>query len=269
MNKRGYFPSCLILGLAALSHFAGCAAPQKQVVVAPAYQPNFSYKAANTGQKMKLTIGVLEPQFKGDASMKESQKDPVYKAMLSAMDASFGEMLIAKGFDTKGPFSSLNDMTYPDKKGSELLLYAELGFDVTTVAVNPRQAPADSQFSDLLNSLNKKKDANAELNSRMCDVSVGVSGNIKFIATEPLSNQTMWNKRLDVTKAGDVVPGQRGSYCVSGRLKEASQEVQNARAKAFEVLYQDSMKALDNYISGEEFQNLRSSVKEIRDKKSY
>jgi|SRR5450631_442391 len=268
MNTNDCFRACLIPGLAALASFSGCAAPQQQVPATPAYQPNFSYSAVNTGKKMKFTIGVLDPQFKGDASMRQPQKDPVYKAMLSAMDASFSEMLIAKGFDTKGPFPSLNDMNYPDKKGSELLLYAELDFDVNAEPGKVRQAPADSQFMSVLNNLSDDKHKSDPKN-QMCDVTVTVAGNMQFIALEPLSNQKMWNKRLDVTRAGEVLPGQRGRYCVSGRLEDATQEVKNARAKAFEVLYQDSMKVLDNYISGEEFQGLRGMVKEVREKKAY
>jgi hypothetical protein len=88
----------------------------------PDYQGNFGYKAASSGQKLEVSIGVVNPQFSANslAYKTRGENDPVFKQLVSSLGATFNEVLIAKGFNTKGPFASLNDMTFPDKKGSDL-----------------------------------------------------------------------------------------------------------------------------------------------------
>jgi hypothetical protein len=42
-----------------------------------------------------------------------------------------------------------------------------------------------------------------------------------------------------------------------------------AWARAHETVYQQSMKAFDDYVNGEEFQRLKRESQELRDKKKY
>jgi hypothetical protein len=76
----------------------------------------------------------------------------------------------------------------------------------------------------------------------------------------------MWIKRMDVTHDKETVQGQRGAVCVGGDM---TPEVRNGWAKAHEIVYQTSLKALDNYVNGEEFQMLKRQSLELRAKKAY
>ena len=123
------------LGMLCALPWAACTPPAEQKApetpaAPPAptlYDPNFSYTANGTGKKLDVTVGVVNPQFTNSTSLYRTaySDNNVVKEMMSAMGASFNEILIAKGFNTKGPFISLNDMTFPEKKGSDLLLYPE------------------------------------------------------------------------------------------------------------------------------------------------
>lgn len=272
-----------------LATFAGCVPPSTQKAAeAPApppapknYEPNFSYKAANTGQKLDVTVGVISPQFTDNVKLyhQNFETNEIVKRTVSSLGATFNEVLVAKGFNTKGPFVSLNDMTFPEKKGSDLLLYPEFDFQVNVTAENKHAAepekpaePPKEEGSSFLGGLIKKDEKKAPAAPKappkmVCDVSLSVSGNILFVAQEPLSGERMWIKRLDVSASPQTFPTQEGPMCDGSR--DWSTEIKNAWAKAHEIVYQSSMKAFDNYVNGEEFQQLKAQSQELRQKKAY
>jgi hypothetical protein len=271
------------LGLAAILMvpWAACTQPPPAAAPPPApppYQPNFSYKAPAADKKLDVTIGVVNPQFASSASSPDRRGylgDTVVKGMLSAMSATFNEVLIAKGFNTKGPFTSLNDMTFPDKKGSDLLLYPEFDYDVTVkVTGEPHAAagaaaPGDkgSMFGGLLKT-NDAKPAGAAPVPQVCDLSLVTTGNVLFIAQEPLSGESFMKKRLDLSSSAQTFKDQECSL-VSKPSDQWPQDLKDAWGKAHEAVYQNSMKAFDNYVNGEEFQVFKKQAQEVRDKKSY
>lgn len=244
----------------------------------PAYQPNFAYKTAAQQKKLDVTVGIINPQFTAATSVYHQnwRNDEMHKLLLSSTGASFNEVLIAKGFNTKGPFASRDEMTFPEKKGSDLLLYPEFDFQIQITGANFRADSSGGGGSDFLNTLSglgkkKKKrsaDDSADEPTRVgvCDVVLAIDGNLLFVAQEPLSGERMWIKRLDVTKGKDVIQGQRGPVCNGGPM---TPDVRDAWAKAHEAVYQASMKAFDNYVNGEEFQMLKRQSLELRAKKAY
>lgn len=265
----------MLAGVAAL---VGCATVQPRPPVAP-YQPNFAYKADPSGKKLDVTIGIIGAQWSSAAALyRENYKDDeVLRGMLSGMTATFNEVLLAKGFNTKGPFVSLNEMTFPEKKGSDLLLYPEFDFQIQLRIENARNLQqgkggsgggssggGGSGIAGLVNLMAGSTDPTA---NQMCDAVVTVSGNLLFVAQEPLSGERMWIKRLDVTKGKQVFADQRGAMCSD--IRQLNQEMKNAWAKAHELVYQSSMKAFDDYVNGEEFQMLKKQSLELRQRKAY
>jgi hypothetical protein len=279
-RRSGVSSRMMIVGL--LAGIAGCFPAQPPPPPAkPAYQPNFGYKTGSQEKKLEVTIGIIEPQFTAATAVyhQSQRNDEMHKLLLSSMGASFNEILLAKGFNTKGPFVSLNDMTFPEKKGSDLLLYPEFDFQIQITASNFRADSSSSgggggvlgALSALGGSSSKKKrgDGNTgEPDNRVgvCDIDLTIDGNLLFVAQEPLSGERMWIKRLDVTKGKETIQGQRGPVCNGGAM---TPDVRDAWAKAHEAVYQSSMKSLDNYVNGEEFQMLKHQSLELRAKKAY
>lgn len=269
----------VVLSLIGLSGCIAFAQPKPEAPPATAYQPDFSFRAAHVDKKLGVTVGVISPQFTAGASLYQQayRDDEVVKAMLSGMSATFNEVLIAKGFNTKGPFVSLNDMTFPEKKGSDLLLYPEFDFQVQVKIDNTRSAAVEEDtgggatgLAGLLKVVSKKPASNQAAPARpsVCDAVLTVTGNMLFVAQEPLSGERMWIKRLDISKGKQRFSGQRGLVC-SGDGADWTPEIKNAWAKAHEIIYQESMKSFDNYINGEEFQMLKHQSQEVRAKKTY
>jgi hypothetical protein len=252
----------------------GCASAPPPKPMVPPYTPNFAFKTEPSTKKLDVTIGVIQPQFSAGAALyKESyREDETLKAMLSGMSATFNEVLLAKGFNTKGPFVSLNDMTFPEKKGSDLLLYPEFDFQITlklenqhNLVVAGQKNSGGSGLLGLVNAINSP--GHDPMDDQTCDAVITVSGNLLFVAQEPLSGERMWIKRLDVSKGRQVFTAQHGAMCSD--VRHLNQEMKNAWARAHEIVYQDSMKAFNTYVSGEEFQMLKKQSLDLRARKTY
>jgi len=270
--------SCARLAIIpALSFFyqMGCVgAPPPAAVVAP-YEPNFKYTAPETAKKTDVTLGIVRPQFKNSGRLEEQahKDDATLQAMLRSMDASIGEILVAKGFKTTGPFDSVNEMTFPEKKTADLLFYPEFDFAVTAVGINKHAAPPKSTGFSIpgLSSSTEKKETDPSKVPQICDVVIEVVGNVSFVAAEPQTGERMLNKKLSVTAAKQTIPDQEGSLCDGGKddLNNMPVKVKNAWALAHEIVFQSSMKALDSYVNVDEMQSFKANIKEVRDKKSY
>jgi hypothetical protein len=275
--------SVLSFLVASLASCMPAAAPPPPAAL---YEANLTYKAPPQAPKLDVTLGIIAPQFKTGFVMNNGhyKDDPLVKLMMRKMSGTFNEVLVAKGFNLTGPFDTLNDMTFPDKKGTDLLLYPEFDFEVQLKMKSTGQAPApsDGKTFSLGNLLGNNKPSSAPPPSgassaapnaslSMCDVTVSVSGDIAFIAEEPLGAQRMWIKKLDLEQASDTIQAQHGSVCAHEPAGEDdwSPEMKNAWNHAHEAVFQASMKAFDNYVNGEEFQNLKKMSLDIRNRKTY
>ena len=56
----------------------------------------------------------------------------LFEQLISNMTKDFGEVLTARGYTVSGTYRTLDDMIYPDKEGSDLILTAEVRFSVDT-----------------------------------------------------------------------------------------------------------------------------------------
>jgi hypothetical protein len=252
----------------------GCAGAPPPAAVVPPYEPNFAYAAPSSAQKTDITLGLVRPQFKDSSAMyhQKYRDDDTVKAMLRSMDASIGEILVAKGFKTTGPFDSVNEMTFPEKKTADLLFYPEFDFTIEVKRVNPHPAPAKSTGFNipLFGSSAPKKDVDPTHPALVCDAVIEAVGDVNFVAAEPETDQKMLNKKLDVTSAKQTIPDQEGDFCTNS--DDPSQwpiKVKNAWNLAHELVFQSSMKALNDYVNVDEMQSFKASIKEVRDKKSY
>jgi len=160
-------------------------------------------------------------------------------------------LLVAKGFTVTGPFLSVQDMTFPEKKGADFVFYPEI--DVNA-AVKIENIGADTRFGILGSTV-----------VSTCDLVLSGSGNIGVLVVEPLSGEKMWIKRIDVTVPKKAMKAE-GDACTGGKPPQA---LENEWAMLHEQMYNTVMKAVDRYVNGEEFQTLKRQSLELRAKKAY
>lgn len=242
----------------------------------PPYQANWTYTASPAAEKLDVTLGIVAPQFSSGSELYQqaNRTDATVQAMLTAMNATFGEVLSAKGFSITGPFDSFDEMTFPDKQGSDLVLIPTFDFQVSVETRNVRSKPVDSPNGGpttrliptvLTTSSGQEAPPPAV---QVCDAVVSVQGLIKFVAMEPLSQQSMWIKKIELQQADQTFAGQEGEAC-DGTREHWSRDVQDAWVKAHETVFQSGMKMFDTYVNGEEFKRFKAQAAEAREKTSF
>ena len=233
--------SRVITALVAAVLCAGCggAAPPPP----PAYAPTYSYKTPPAAQKIDVTVGLVAPQFTADGSgiRRRTQTDDTEKRFVSALRTSFDELLVAKGFNITGPFDSVDNMTYPEKKTADFVIFPELDLSASLVT-------------------------NTLPGSYVCQWTVNLGGNVSLVAKEPLSGEKMWIKRVDVPNVSKNFQGPESEWG-NCEIRPVPQKATNELLKGYEAIYAVTMQALDRYVSGEEFQVLKKQSQELRAKK--
>ena len=211
----------------------GCSAsaPPPPPPTVAAYEPNFSYKLADKGKKVNVTLGIIKPQFEPGTEAYRTQyvDDDVVKGMLAGMQSSLRELLIAKGFTTRGPFVELKKMTHPDKEGSDLVVYPDVNFQVTVKATNLRQVPAGDgtaqggkkvsfNIASLLQQGDNKSGGGPAGGPTVtaCDALVSVVGDVSIVVVEPRPVRRTSIRRWKSRGQRRLSPGNRARCAAAG-----------------------------------------------------
>jgi hypothetical protein len=251
---------CVLQTLVTVMLMQACMASAPATPEKPAYQPNFSYAVADSGRKIDITLGIVAPQYSGDGVewWKHNKTDEISAAMTRSLRTSFTELFTAKGFNAAGPFDSVDEMTFPEKKGCDFVLYPD--FDVEIAMTTSGGTQAQPKQETKLFSFGTSQAPSS------CSAKLVMSGTVLLTVKEPLSGEKIWIKKIDISQP-DRMLELAGTDCVvaDGTLRGA----RDAWAKANEDVYQNVMKSLDRYVSAELFKDFQKQSQELRAKKVY
>jgi hypothetical protein len=274
----------------------GCAEPQHYqappAMAIPEYTDLFTFPKSSIPEGKKagsvnLTAVIITPEYKdtlnqeyaggakvsaGGAMTKDMIK--VFRSFAGSIGEDVEARLVAKGMTTKGPFS-LSEVTYPDKKGADLTVMINVIFDIQ---YTNQKALRSAQFvggrQGMISSGN---------------MSVGVK--VFYYMLEPLSEEKMWIKKLDLGVQDfsyEFARGQEqyvsGTHFVSDGCgggynqttyawRDMDIYLYDGRAKIFSDILKDAypqvMKTANVYFDVNEMQNLKAKSQEIRERKRY
>ncbi len=252
----------VFFALAALNFLAtGCSSPPPIAREATAY----SYDPPKE-DKVDVVAAVIRPSFseasmrslkdgtlrwanhKGDVYNEHVLGDSSFKDLQAALYKSLQDLFLAKGINTRGPFKSIEDMTYPDKKATDLVFHS--AFDVNLK--HSEVAREGRGFFD---------------NGVDWTWSIAISGNFQIKATEPLSGEVFWSKNLEF-------PGQaKITKFVASQGKASSQSrnnaLENACSEVMREFFKDAMTKIGRYLSAEELLRLKKMAGEVKAKKRF
>lgn len=257
----------IIAGLAiAVGIMLACAPPQQVVRQTRAsWGENYSYSyeppEKKVAKSVPLTIAVVNPFYKDrEYALGKEIYSKVGRGFSKSMAVDMDKIIVTKGMTVKGPYVDIEDMTFPDKKGTDLTLTPKV------FVIDRIKEDEDWQ-----------KDYNTR--SMIKNFELRVSGFIAFEMREPLSGEKIWIKKLEldevvengeiaaemvpVTKSGDIFPS---SY-KPGKILHDNRP--DAMADALKKIYPTVMEKFWTYINTEEMLILKTKTKEIRDLKRY
>lgn len=235
----------IVAGVALLL-VVGCATtkPAKEV-----YQPVFQYTPPATAApgSAGVAFAVINARFSKEEGWTKEQPFVTFSRNLSA---DFNEILNARGYTVRGPFGSTEEMTFPDKKGSDLALQPTLELNVASVSRGVQEKV------NLISA-----------NSYVATFDVTVDGRVTLAITEPLSGERMWFKSV-------VVPATTVPYAVPVASQEPASVHIDLSAnpelgRALDQAYASIMDAAWKYLDPGEMALVKKQGDEIRAKKVY
>jgi hypothetical protein len=294
----GLIPLGFLLYPAAYLMLTGCEPPHytpPPLTPIPDYNkdlfsfPKFNLPAAKAAGSVDLTVVNIIPEYKdtlnqeyaggakvsaGGAMTKDMLK--VFKSFAGSAGEDVEAQLVAKGMTTKGPFA-LTEVTYPDKKGADLTVMIHVIFDIQ---YTNQKYLREEQYTT--GKWGKVYSGN---------MSVGLK--VYYYMLEPLSDEKMWIKKLDLgvqdfnyelaREQEQYVAGSHwtgGDGCGGGQYqvtdyawRDTDTLIYDSRAKIFSDIlkqaYPQVMKTAWTYFDTHEMLNLKMKSQEIRERKRY
>ncbi len=217
------------------------------------------YKIPEAAEKMKVPFAVIivEPAYK-------EKIDPAFRPVIKSFSSHIGigleEILVAKGVNTKGPYSTLDEITWPDKKGANLTL-------TETVFIQIEDKGQVSLVRERYDT-GKKFPATYLVETRRMAVEIWFTYEMR----EPLSAEKMWLKKLELgTFEEDYMIGKE--VASPQRRKTETLGYFDTKKEVFagilNKVYPQIMQAAWVYIHPDELLVLDKKADEIRSKKVY
>jgi hypothetical protein len=231
-----------VSSLSAFLFFVGCSPTQQIVRQNGVYSWN-----EPKGTKIDVTLGILESSYsyQTQTSFVQSGQPQSVNEFASAFNKNFYDMMIDKGINTLGPFKNLDEMTFPEKKNSDLVVSPEINFVFST----------------------KQLSAQAKMNSAAYTYNISIGGTLDISILEPLSKERMWLKKLDLKDLQKTITFElKGSQNSDENLMIY---INNTYIELLTNFFNSSYPTISKYFNAEELFVLKKQSQELRGKKSY
>jgi Neuraminyllactose-binding hemagglutinin precursor (NLBH) len=226
---------------------------------------NMNYQTKEAGAATNLVVAIVSPEFAKNSAAGQQQNpntfsasstfDGSYKARLTgAIQSTIEELISKRGFTTKGPFATLDDMNYGDKKSMYLISTPKL-----TINMDQKQTSIGCK---------------GMVCSEQGEIQIG--GELTFKLIEPLTGQSMMTKRIDLTSLttakvyvkqwqARVDPASMGGMLAKAQAPESLQDnTDRAMTEAINEFYQKAMTKLDTMLSREEMLSFQADIAQLK-----
>lgn len=259
------FAILVAFGLLAVGSSKPAAAPPKAEPI-PEVEPDFGFKLKEekVENSDNFTIAIIQPLWKFEPQESKGNDAPIDigdlpKQFTKAMAHDFESMLTTRGMNVSGPFPAIEEMTFPDKKQSDLALFPKIEIElklpvihVQTEYVNQGAGPVPVQTFVMQSPGNT-------------DPKVAATGSVYFEVWEPLSNQKVWKKPVPDLKESKVC-GPRAVWPDRDRWERL---LRSCVTEFLNDLYPKIMGQGAKYFTREEMVLVRKQSQELREKKVY
>ncbi len=235
----------------------GCVAP------APAgpqrTMPRFDYEppAEATPASTNITFAVVGSEFETPV--------PLFERFSSNMAGDFVEILTARGFSIRGPFVTYDEMTFPDKENSNLLMYAEVAFHSDTSGLD---LIPEATLAGVLSAVTG---TNTDTRYRLRGT-VRVDGRVTLVVAESLTNEKMWTKSVNIAPISVALEGTHVYPAAPSDLSQVlanEDQFFNDLGRELEGQYQEIMRRTFGYLDPREMTIVDRQADSLREKKVY
>ncbi len=186
----------------------------------------------------------------------------LFQRFASNLPGDFQEMLVARGFAVRGPFAAYDEVTFPDKKNSDLVLTPRITFAADTSGV--RWKYVFELFTP------------GDLKTYTPVGPVVFSGRLDLVVSESLSNERMWSKsvtippiRVELTGGARFQATHTPTEVPLDQILENDPAFRADLARQLDEIYQRTLEKAWTFLDPEEMRGVKRQSLEIRERKVY
>ena len=188
---------------------------------------------------------------------------PLFEDFANTMTKDFMELLNAHGYSVRGSFKTYNDMMYPDKEGSDLLLTADI------------QCGLDDSGVRWVAAKNEKWDPGEPTHYFAPSGSMTIKCHVNLVISESLTNENMWKKSIAITPFTVVIPKtpkfgeELNSEILFVFLMKGFNEFHSQVGSALVEQYDNIGSKIYTYLDPREMAIVKNQAMELRKRKVY
>ena len=248
----------LTLVVVLFAFLAGCVATSTPV---SRRTPTFDYTPPETAEpnSTKITFAVVGSRFDTPVVNPGFGSAPVFERYSRNMAEDFVEILTSRGFSVRGPFRTYDEMTFPDKEGSNLVLTARIDFREDTSGLQPAM--------DLMASVLVAGSSNVY----KYNGTVVVACRVNLIVSESLTNERMWTKSVNIDPISVSLNSTRAypNAPTFAALLQNEAQFYNDLGAELEAQYNDVMSRTFGYLDPREMAIVDRQADNLRENKVY
>ena len=223
--------------------------------------PKFDYEPAEraTPRSTNITFAVVGSEFETPI--------PLFERFSSNMAGDFVEILTARGFSIRGPFVTYDEMTFPDKENSNLLLFAEVAFDSDTSGLELVEQASLAGLLGAVTGTSRSSDSKYRVRG-----TVRVDGRVTLVVAESLTKEKMWTKSVNIAPISVPLEGTHVYETVPSDLSVVlanEDQFFNDLGKELDGQYQEIMRRTFGYLDPREMTIVDRQADSLREKKVY
>ena len=179
----------------------------------------------------------------------------MFQEFAENMTKDFQEILTETGYRIKGPFKNHDEMTYPDKEGSNLVLVANVDFSSDTSQL--KWIPVKVMYEDQ--------------EYYRASGSITIKCHINLVLYESLTRERMWTKSLAIAPlAVPILSHEKypSAATLEGQLEEDNQFHADL-GTALQSQYNEIMGKIEAYLDPREMKILAKQVQDLRKRKVF
>lgn len=255
---------------------AGCETSAVPTSSAPRIAPLFDYTPPETADdEVDITLAVVGTSFESPA--------PLFDQFAKNMSQDFLEALSARGYRVRGPYASYDEMTFPDKEGSDLLLSADFDFKVSLSGLQATGG-SDTAVIDaigagvgLMGAIFGGGSAAVEAANPDPDFytfrgSVTVTPRISLVLSESLTQEKMWTKSLNLGTVEVSLEGTNNFEKSQVTLRELlirEDQFYTDLGKQLEEKYREALRMAHQHLDPREVTAVSEAADPLRERKRF
>ncbi len=233
----------------------GCRPPQTKREVKPYVPPNFDFTPPSNAPvgSADITLAIVNASYSEE---KDWTRVWPFTDISRNMARDFVEIVNARGFTVRGPFVSYDEMIFPDKQGSDLVLqpWVEMTLEFRNVTVKEELPPLLSLQTRSKYSLKGE---------------AVIGGRVTLSLLESLSKERMWSKSIEIPSGLIPWEAEKQYWVRPTQIDLSDNGVARPIGITMEALYAKIMRTAWDYLHPEELKMVKKQAQEIKKKKVY